>query len=132
MPLDKQRYSRPSGLLKISENFRYFWYTQYTNTRWYERELEMHTYIPPTEEELTRIEAQLLDRMANAEADYQHARAEVARLSGITADIGLNHFNGRAALPGAACVEREAAERYKAALHRYNYFVSNFKIPRDL
>lgn len=83
-------------------------------------------------EELLRIEAKLHTELADARAAFERAKAEAARLYQVSCDFGLNDSDGRAAMLNATSIERQSLKRFSVALQRFNDFVLNYKIPRDL
>ena len=88
-------------------------------------------FQPPSNDELSRIESQLVERVSLARADYERADAEACRLCAIKTDLGLSHPDGRGALRQATRIQRQATMRYREALNRLNFFVLQFKLPRD-
>jgi hypothetical protein len=91
----------------------------------------MHSYKPPSPQELDRIESRLLKRLNTASDDYQLAKAKAARLQGINADVDLHNTDGALALREASRMESAAMHRYIEALDRYKYFLSNFIVPHE-
>lgn len=92
----------------------------------------MRSDLPPSREELARIQADLLERLASAKANYLTAKAEATKLLQIEQDIGRDHVDGRTASLNALHMQRHATERYMQALTAFNEFVLDYKLPKDL
>jgi len=87
---------------------------------------------PPSPEELVKIEGELLKRVAEARRDCEDAENRATSLYQSGADLGWNHPDGTNAFRQAVRLERQATERYAQVIQRLNYFVLEFKVPRDL
>jgi hypothetical protein len=82
-------------------------------------------------EDLSRIEAELKERLTSAKEAYEAVRFDSARLQQIKADVGLNHPDGVAAIQKALRLELSAFQHYSEALIAFSDFLLE-KVPRDL
>jgi hypothetical protein len=83
----------------------------------------------PGPEELTRIEAELRDRVQTARRRYEGAKAEASRLNDIRIELGLNHSDGSLAALHAARIERVALQEYSAQLQVFSDLILRHKLP---
>jgi hypothetical protein len=83
-------------------------------------------------QDLSKIEAELKQKLTSAKEVYEAARFDDERLQRIKRDLGLAHPDGAAAIRDAVRVELLAFKRYIEALRAFSDFILLRKLPRDL
>jgi hypothetical protein len=86
----------------------------------------------PSPEEISNTEDNLHEALWMALNAYRQARDETTKLHQITKDVGLDNPDGMVALFKANRLEREALQRYLAAMKAFNDFILHRKLPPGL
>jgi hypothetical protein len=94
-------------------------------------DLPMPPDVPAKQEELRKIEAELLARLEAAQAEYREAKTRCDRLSQIRADVGSENPDGMAAYTQAMRIRGLAAGKYTEALRAFHRFVLNCLVLGD-
>ena len=89
--------------------------------------------VPPQPElsldELSRIEAELLQTVMDRKADYAKAKQAAEQLTAVAQDIGLVNPDGTTAQANASKILQTAIRKYADAIEALNDFVLYQKLP---